>query len=31
MTERMPSVTPIVRYKDPRAGMEFLCEAFGFE
>ena len=31
MTERMPSLYPIVRYRDPRAGMEFLCEAFGFE
>ena len=31
MTERMPSVTPIVRYRDPRAGMEWLCRAFGFE
>ena len=31
MTERMPSIYPIVRYRDPRAGMAFLCEAFGFE
>ena len=31
MTEQMPSVTPIVRYRDPRAGMEWLCRAFGFE
>jgi uncharacterized glyoxalase superfamily protein PhnB len=31
MTERMPSIHPIVRYRDPRAGMEWLCEAFGFE
>jgi uncharacterized glyoxalase superfamily protein PhnB len=27
----MPSIYPIVRYRDPRAGMEFLCDAFGFE
>ncbi len=31
MSERMPSMYPIVRYRDPRAGMEWLCEAFGFE
>ena len=27
----MPALSPIVRYRDPRAGMEFLCRAFGFE
>jgi uncharacterized glyoxalase superfamily protein PhnB len=27
----MPSIHPIVRYRDVRAGMEFLCRAFGFE
>lgn len=31
MTDRMPSIYPIVRYRDVRAGMEFLCRAFGFE
>jgi uncharacterized glyoxalase superfamily protein PhnB len=27
----MPSIAPIVRYRDVRAGMEFLVRAFGFE
>ena len=31
MTERMPSVTPIVCFRDPRAGTEWLYRAFGFE
>ena len=31
MSDRMSAVIPIVRYRDPRAGMEFLCRAFGFE
>ena len=31
MSERMPSMYPIVRYRDQRAGMEWLCRAFGFE
>ncbi len=31
MSERMPSVHPIVRYRDVRAGMDFLVRAFGFE
>ncbi|HEX8648560.1 MAG TPA: VOC family protein [Thermoleophilaceae bacterium] len=31
MTDRMPSIHPIVRYRDVRAGMEFLVRAFGFE
>ena len=31
MADRMPSIHPIVRYRDMRAGMEFLVRAFGFE
>ena len=31
MSDRISAVIPIVRYRDPRAGMEFLCRAFGFE
>lgn len=27
----MPNIYPIVRYRDLRAGVEFLCRAFGFE
>ena len=31
MSDRMSAMSPIVRYRDQRAGMEFLCRAFGFE
>ena len=27
----MSTITPILGYRDPRAAIEFLCEAFGFE
>ena len=27
----MSTISPILGYRDPRAAMEFLCDAFGFE
>lgn len=27
----MPDVIPTLRYRDARAAIDFLCEAFGFE